>query len=76
MIVNKAPQTLKCPYCKCTITTAVKPVRGCCQCAACTSILLPVLWPLFCIAVCSNSFMDREHMCPTCNRVLGTVKKC
>ena len=75
-ITESVPMKVKCKHCKCDVTTSIKPVRGCCQCSAYFTVVVPILWPIFFIAVCSDKFMDKEHICPACNRALGTVSHC
>ncbi|KAI6652701.1 Lipopolysaccharide-induced tumor necrosis factor-alpha factor-like [Oopsacas minuta] len=83
--IGHNPQHITCPNCRVTQISKIQREigPGALRCTLimyiaviCTLIfILPVLIvPFFCVPLCMNRYKQTEHVCPSCNHIIGVCR--
>lgn len=70
------PILVKCPFCKTTVTTEIKPVSGCLSWLCCMGLtMIGCVYGCCLIPFCSTRLRDVEHFCPKCHNTVALYKR-
>lgn len=70
------PIMVKCPFCKMTVTTEIKPTTGCLTWMCCLALtVVGCVYGCCLIPFFSNRLRDVEHFCPQCHNTVALYKR-